>query len=60
MLNRTREALDVVTDIALLASFRGFLGTFESNLSRVVAELGFAAGELEFALSLNSTWFVFP
>lgn len=59
-LNRTREALDVLSDIALLASMRGFLGTFESNLSRVVAELGFASGEMEFALRLNASWFVFP
>jgi hypothetical protein len=59
-LNRTREALDVLTDIALLASLRGFVGTFESNLSRVVAELGFASGDLEFALAFNRTWFVFP
>lgn len=54
------RVLDVLADIALLASMRGFLGTFESNLSRVVAELGFASGDMEFALRLNASWFVFP
>jgi hypothetical protein len=31
-LNRTQEALDVIADTFVLASFRAFLGAFESNL----------------------------
>jgi hypothetical protein len=40
MLNRTQEALDVISDMVLLASVRCLVGTFDSNLSRLAAELG--------------------
>lgn len=59
-LNNTNEALDVITDVALLASFRGFLGSFESNLSRLVAELGMAQFEMEFASAFEKQWMAFP
>ena len=59
-LNRTQEALDVFSDMLLLSELRAFVGTMESNLSRLVAELAATTLELD-PMSFNAkSWIVFP
>jgi hypothetical protein len=62
LLNRTEEALDVISDTFLLASVSCFVGAFDSNLSRLAAELGEALRSFDRPpLSFNGTsWIVFP
>jgi hypothetical protein len=62
MLNRTQEALDVITDMVLLASVQCLVGTFDSNLSRLAAELGEAWRSFEHPpLAFNgASYLLFP
>mmetsp|Transcript_55552 Transcript_55552/g.136292 ORF Transcript_55552/g.136292 Transcript_55552/m.136292 type:complete len:429 (-) Transcript_55552:143-1429(-) len=62
-LNRTEEALGVINDVLLMSECGIFAGVMESNLSRLVLELGAAAHTLRypaFAIGKQTWWVNFP